>query len=67
MKKRYFIRELALRDLEEIWLFTLSGWSLEQADAYPSSILARLNLLADNPSVGYYPLNNWFVATIVAI
>ena len=67
MKKRYFIRELALRDLEEIWLFTLSGWSLEHADAYTSSILARLNLLADNPSVGYYPLNNWFVATIVAI
>ena len=67
MKKRYFIRELALRDLEEIWLFTLSGWSLEQADAYTSSILASLNLLADNPSVGYYPLNNWFVATIVAI
>ena len=52
MKQRYFIRELALRDLEEIWLFTLSEWSVEQADAYTSSIFARLNWLADNPSAG---------------
>ena len=54
MKQRYFIRELALTDLEEIWLFTLSEWSVEQADAYTSSILARLNWLADNPSAGTY-------------
>ena len=52
MKQRYFIRELALTDLEDIWLYTLSEWSPEQADAYISSILARLNWLADNPSAG---------------
>lgn len=52
MKQRYFIRELALTDLEEIWLYTLSEWDLEQADAYTSSILARLNWLADNPGAG---------------
>ncbi|MCB1696773.1 MAG: type II toxin-antitoxin system RelE/ParE family toxin [Halioglobus sp.] len=52
MKQRYFIRELALTDLEEIWLFTLSEWSVEQADAYTGSILARMNWLADNPSAG---------------
>ena len=49
MKQRYFIRELALTELEEIWLYTLSEWDLEQADAYTSSILARMNWLADNP------------------
>lgn len=52
MKQRYFIRELALTDLEETWLYTLSEWDLEQADAYTSSILARMNWLADNPSAG---------------
>lgn len=52
MKQRYFIRELALTDLEEIWFYTLSEWNLEQADTYTSSILARLNWLAENPSGG---------------
>ena len=52
MKQRYIIRELALTDLEEIWLYTLSQWNLELADAYTSSILARLNWLADNPGAG---------------
>lgn len=52
MKQCYSIRELALRDLEDIWLYSLSEWNLEQADAYPGSILARLNWLADNPTAG---------------
>ena len=52
MKQRYLIRELALRDMEDIWLYSLSEWNLEQADAYTSSILARLNWLADNPTAG---------------
>jgi len=52
VRQRYFIRELALADLEEIWLYTLSEWNLEQADAYTGSILARLNWLADNPGGG---------------
>lgn len=36
MKQRYFIREHALKDVEEIWLYTLSEWNLEQADALPT-------------------------------
>ncbi len=52
MKQRYFIRELALKDLEDIWLYTLSEWNLEQADAYISAILARLDWLADHPTAG---------------
>lgn len=52
MKQRYFIRELALKGVEEIWLHTLSEWNLEQADAYTSSILARLDWLADHPGGG---------------
>jgi len=52
VKQRYFIRELALTDLEDIWLYTRSQWNLVQADAYTNSILARLNWLADNPSAG---------------
>ena len=52
MTHRYFIRKLALTDLEEIWLYTLSEWNLEQADAYTSALLSRLNWLANNPGSG---------------
>ena len=38
MKQRYFIREIALTDLEEIWLYTLSEWDLEQADGYTAML-----------------------------
>ena len=52
MTKRYLIRQLALADLEEIWLYTLSEWNLAQADTYIGSLLARMEWLADNPSTG---------------
>lgn len=47
MKQRYFIREPALTDLEETWLYTPSELDLEQADGYIHAILTRLNWLAD--------------------
>ena len=52
MTKKYNLRELALADLEDIWLHTLAQWSLEQADSYTHSILTRLSWLADNASAG---------------
>jgi len=52
MTQRYLIRELALADLEDIWIYTLTEWNLEQADAYANSIFARLGWLTENPSAG---------------
>ena len=52
MTQRYLIRELALADLEVIWVYTVTEWNLEQADAYANSIFARLNWLTENPSAG---------------
>ena len=52
MTQRYLIRELALADIEDIWIYTLTEWNLEQADAYANSIFARLDRLTENPSAG---------------
>ncbi len=52
MKSKYIIRELALADLEDIWLYTLAQWNPDQADWYTRSILERLDWLADNPGAG---------------
>ena len=52
MTRKYILRELALADLEDIWLYTLADWSLEQADSYTHAILTRLSWLADNPADG---------------
>jgi toxin ParE1/3/4 len=34
MKPRYTIRQLAVNDLEEIWLYSLQEWGVDQADKY---------------------------------
>lgn len=44
--------EKALDDLEEIWLYTLQNWSLEQADIYHSLIYKEIDFLARNPAFG---------------
>jgi toxin ParE1/3/4 len=43
---------LAEADLEEIWLYTFKTWSLEQADAYHSDIVAAFEGLAAGSKVG---------------
>jgi toxin ParE1/3/4 len=43
---------LAESDLEEIWLYTFKTWSLEQADAYHSDIVAAFEGLAAGSKVG---------------
>jgi len=46
MAKRYRLSPLAESDLEEIWLYTLKHWSMEQADTYHRSIVAAIEGLA---------------------
>lgn len=44
--KHYRLSPLAETDLEEIWLYTLNHWSLEQADTYIGSLVATFEALA---------------------
>lgn len=46
------IKEEALDDLEEIWLYTLQNWSLEQADRYHRFIIKEIEFLATRPASG---------------
>lgn len=48
----YVIRELALQDLEEIWLYTLHEWDAKQADSYISQMFERFQWLVENHQLG---------------
>lgn len=52
MKSHYAIRQLAERDLEEIWFYTFTEWGVKQADSYTRSIIDRFAWLAQNPHAG---------------
>lgn len=44
--------EKAVEDLENIWIYTLQNWSLEQADRYHSLIYKEIDFLALKPALG---------------
>ncbi|MBP1672836.1 MAG: type toxin-antitoxin system RelE/ParE family toxin [Bacteroidetes bacterium] len=48
----YKIREKALEDLENIWLYTLKNWSIEQADRYYNLIFDEIEYVAAFPLSG---------------
>jgi toxin ParE1/3/4 len=50
--RSFKLSPLAEVDLEEIWLYTLNTWSLEQADVYHSDIVAAFEGLAVGTKVG---------------
>lgn len=49
---QFFMRQAAEKDLEEIWLYSLEHWGMQQADDYIGAILNRLQWLAKHPSAG---------------
>lgn len=51
-KLKIIILEQAIDDLEEIWLYTLEKWSLEQADRYYDLIFKEIRFLATRPEYG---------------
>ena len=51
-KLKIVILEEAIRDLEEIWFYTFTTWSLEQADKYHSLIIKEIEFLAAKPDSG---------------
>ena len=48
----FFISEKAVSDLEEIWLYTLEKWSVEQADRYYNLIFEEINYICININSG---------------
>jgi toxin ParE1/3/4 len=44
--KPYRLSPLAEADLEEIWLYTLKNWSIEQADTYHRNFVVAFEALA---------------------
>lgn len=44
--KHYRLSPMAETDLEEIWLYTLKNWSVEQADTYIGSLVTAFEALA---------------------
>ena len=51
-KNNYLISKKAIEDLENIWLFTLKKWSVEQADRYYNLIIDEIIFTSDNYLTG---------------
>ncbi len=47
-KKTYLLSKKAVLDLEEIWLYTVEKWSIEQADRYYNLIIAEIEFICKN-------------------
>lgn len=53
MRKRdYIISRKALSDLEEIWLYTLEKWSIEQSDRYYNLIIDEIENISKSTNAG---------------
>ena len=48
----YIISEEALKDIDNIWLYTAENWSLEQADRYFNLILDEIEYISENFETG---------------
>lgn len=48
----YVISKKAISDLEEIWLYTVDKWSIEQADRYYNLLFDEIDFICKNPSTG---------------
>ena len=51
-KLKIVLSEIAVNDLEEIWLYTFHTWSLEQADRYHALIFNEIEYLSRYPKSG---------------
>ena len=48
----YIVSEEALKDIDNIWLYTAKNWSLEQADRYYNLILDEIEYISENFEFG---------------
>ena len=49
----YVISKKAVSDLEDIWLYTVDKWSIEQADRYYNLIFDEITFICKNPKTGH--------------
>ena len=49
----YHISNEANNDLENIWIYTLENWSIEQADRYLNLIIDEIEFLCVKPDSGF--------------
>ncbi len=52
MKYSYELSELAKLDLEDIWIYTVKRWSLNQANEYYELIIDEILEICKNPQLG---------------
>lgn len=52
MKLKFELSNLAKSDLEEIWFYTLSEWSLKQANTCYKLIFSKIDMICKNPMIG---------------
>ncbi len=46
------LSKLALRDINNIWIYTAGKWSKTQANKYYKEIFKKINTVCENPEVG---------------
>ena len=49
---RYKLSPMARLDLQEIWLFTFTTWSENQANTYQKSLTKTFELIVSEPEIG---------------
>ena len=49
---RFKLTNEAVKDLEEIWIYTYQNWSVVQADRYYNLIIDEIEFLSSNPLSG---------------
>jgi len=50
--RNYYLSEAASDDLDNIWIYGLNQWGLQQADSYHQRIMDMLTFLAEHPDIG---------------
>lgn len=48
----FVLTKKAVSDLEEIWLYTVEKWSVEQADRYYNLLFDEINFICKNSAAG---------------
>ena len=51
-KNKYLISKHAIKDLNDIWLYTYQRWSIEQADRYYELLIGEIEFIAENYQTG---------------
>jgi toxin ParE1/3/4 len=47
------IQSKAKSDLKEIWDYSYKNWGMGKADAYMQNLKIVINMIADNPHIGF--------------